>query len=56
MTDIDPLAFQISFALTHKTGGETKKLIRSLPDIELGRLAQVVADHLTAKLSRRLSK
>ena len=46
MPDIDPLAFDIAFALTHKTGGETKKLIRSLRDPALDYLARVVAEHL----------
>lgn len=46
MPDVDSLAFNIRFALTHKTGGATKKLIRSLPEDDLERLAQIVADHL----------
>jgi hypothetical protein len=46
MPDIDPLAFDIAFALTQKTGGATKKLIRSLSEKELDYLAATVAEHL----------
>jgi len=48
MSDIDPLAFAVAYVLTHKTGGALKKTIRSSPDAELDRAAQVVADHLRA--------
>jgi hypothetical protein len=44
--DIDPLAFAIAFALTHKTGGATKKLLRSLSENELDYVARKVAEHL----------
>jgi len=46
LPDIDPLAFAVAYALTHKAGGMLKKAIRSLPDDELDRTAQIVADHL----------
>lgn len=54
MPDFDSLAFDIAFALTQKTGGQTKKLIRSLPDGDVDRLAQIVADHLRLCRWRRL--
>ena len=47
MPDVDPLAFDIRFALTHKSiGREARKLIRSLPDDALELLCQGVAEHL----------
>jgi hypothetical protein len=46
MPDADHLAFNIAFALTHKTGGATKKLLRSLSENELDYVAQKVAEHL----------
>jgi len=46
MPDIDPLAFAIAYALSHKTSGATRKAVRSLPDDELDRAAQIVTDHL----------
>ncbi|HWI28877.1 MAG TPA: hypothetical protein VN668_18010 [Stellaceae bacterium] len=46
MPDIDPLSFAIAYALTHKTGGALKRAVRSLPDDDLDRAAQIVADHL----------
>lgn len=45
MPHIDPLAFDIVLALTHKAGGRTKMLIRSLSQRELDFLAATVAEH-----------
>lgn len=46
MPSIDLLAFDIAFALMRKTGGATKKLIRSLSEKELDCLAATIAEHL----------
>lgn len=46
MPDFNSLVFDVAFAMTHKTGGATKKLIRSLPDGELDYVARKVAEHL----------
>jgi hypothetical protein len=46
MPDIDSLAFDIAFALTHKTGGNVRKLLRSLSESELDYVAREVAEHL----------
>ena len=47
MPEIDPLAFDIRFALIHKVKDpDLKKLIRSLGEQQLERLCGKVADHL----------
>ncbi|MGO8917685.1 MAG: hypothetical protein ACLQJR_17415 [Stellaceae bacterium] len=46
MPDFDDLAFDIRFALTHKSGGEAEKLIRSLPDDAIEFLCKRIADYL----------
>ena len=47
MPDVDPLAFDIRFALTHKLiGRNARKLIRSMPEDALELLCREVADHL----------
>ena len=55
MPDVDPLAFDIRFAVTHKPiGREARKLIRSLPENELEHLCAIVAEHLRACRWRQL--
>jgi hypothetical protein len=46
MPELDDLASDIRFALTHKSDAEAKKLLRSLPDDALDFLCKRIADHL----------
>jgi hypothetical protein len=55
MSDIDDLAFDIRFAIKHgPIGRNTRKLVRALPDHDLGYLCSVIADHLRLGRGRRL--
>jgi hypothetical protein len=46
MSDVDDLAFDIAFALSQKSIGEVRKLVRSLPEETVDQLSRVVAEHL----------
>jgi hypothetical protein len=47
MPDIDPLAFDIAFALKHHpVSTNTRKFVCSLTDAELDYLCRVIAEHL----------
>jgi hypothetical protein len=47
MSDVDDLAFDISFALSQKPiSTEASKLVASLPDEAVDHLSRVVAEHL----------
>lgn len=54
MPDDDHLSFNIAFALMQKTSGATKKALRSLPEGELDRLADIIAAELRLCGWRRL--
>jgi hypothetical protein len=56
MPEIDSLAFDIRYALTHgPIGRDVRKFLRALPDRNLEYLCCVVADHLRLCRWRQLS-
>jgi hypothetical protein len=53
MSDVDDLAFDTAFALSQKSIGEVKKLVRSLPEAAIDQRWRTVAEHLPGQGWRR---
>ena len=47
MSDIDDLAFDVAFAVSHEpVGAEARKRVNSLPEEAIDQLSRVIAEHL----------
>jgi hypothetical protein len=53
MSDVDDLVFDVAFALSQKSIGEVRKLVRSLPEEAIDQLSRTVAEHLLDQGWRR---